>query len=266
LLNAIKLRHAPLPAVGPGARLPHGVDVWIGELTPNRSGQIGYQFKTAHARKRAYDHFELFVWTCFGIALGVATWLAIHVLLEALQWQTLDRMAADPWSRFTRVLALGLVGVAAFLLWRITRERLEDAAKGMAFRRVWLSMWAGLAATAAGILAWHLRHGEPNVLHQILGTAVLLTLATAGAVKYISEKIGIEAEAHGAAEASIIYVRARHALDTVDGDLAQGLIDLPEAHRRREQVVLDLGQYALTETESWLRSHRERPLHPPIGS
>jgi hypothetical protein len=266
LLNAIKLCHAPLPAVEPGARLPHGVGVWIGELTPDRSGQIGYQYKTAHARKRAYDLFELFVWTCFGIALGVAIWLAIHVLIEALQMQTLNRMAADPWSRFTRLLALGLVGVAAFLLWRVTRERFEDAAKGMAFRRVWQSMWAALAATAAGILAWHLRQGEPNVLHQILGTTVLLTLATGGAIKYISEKIGIEAEAHGAAEASVIYVRARHALDAVDGDLAQGLIDLPEAHRRRQRIVLDLGQYALTETESWLRSHRERPLHPPIGS
>jgi hypothetical protein len=246
--------------------LPHGVDVWIGELTPKRSGQIGYQFKTAHTRKRAYDLFELFVWTCFGIALGVAIWLAIHVLAEATQVQTLDRMAAESWSRFTHLLALGLVGVAAFLLWRITRERFEDAAKGMAFRRVWQSMWAGLAATAAGILAWHLRHWDPTVLHQILGSTVLLTLATAGAVKYISEKIGIEAEAHGAAEASIIYVRARHALDIVDGDLAQGLIDAAEARRRWERIVLDLGQYALTETESWLRSHRERPLHPPIGS
>ena len=91
-------------------------------------------------------------------------------------------------------------------------------------------------------------------------------LATAGAIKYVAEKISLEAEAQNAAEASIIYSRARRALDQIDRDLDAKRIDLEEAHRRRTGLVVDVGQYALTETESWLRSHRERPLHPPVGS
>jgi hypothetical protein len=93
----------------------------------------------------------------------------------------------------------------------------------------------------------------------------LLLLAAAGAIKYAAEKLDVEAEAQNAAEASIIYARARRSLDQIDQELDTKSIGLVEANRRRERVIRDLGLYALAETEAWLRSHRERPLHPPIG-
>ena len=49
--------------------------------------------------------------------------------------------------------------------------------------------------------------------------------------------------------------------------LADAMLKLPgmETQSRREQIIRDLGQFALAETEAWLRSHRERPLHPALG-
>jgi hypothetical protein len=262
LLNTIMFRHGALPAVEPGAQLPHGVGVWIGTLSPSRTGQIDYQTRTAAARKRKHDHYESFVWTCFGIALGVAAALAVYVILETWLMPVLDWIVAHgPSADSTRwlVVAVSLVAAAVLLLY-IVFGQVEGA------RRVWQSFVVGALATVAVVSAWQIKQYEPDILHRVLGNTVLMLLAAAGAAKFIAEKIGLEAEAHGAAEASIIYVRARHALDAVDRDLAQGLIGVEEAHRRRQRIVLDLGQYALTETESWLRSHRERPLHPPIGS
>ncbi len=114
-------------------------------------------------------------------------------------------------------------------------------------------------------MAWYAKGGNRDMLHQVLGVGALLLLAAAGTIKYAAEKIDVEAEAQNAAEASIIYARARRLLDQIDRELDAKSIDLAEANRQRERIIRDLGLYALAETETWLRSHRERPLHPPIG-
>jgi hypothetical protein len=267
VLDAISLSHAALPAVQPGERLPPAVDDWIGVAGPPSSGQIRYQSKTAQGRKRIYDRFEFWVWICFGGALGMAIGLALHALHDAAHSQILDRLTdALRGTVFERLVPLGLAG--GFVVWLVIvgREHFEGKAEGVTAKRVFQSLGPGIVAATAIVVTWHIGRWDHLLLHESLGTAALLLLALAGAIKYVSEKVGVEAEAQGAAEASVIYSRARRALDRIDCDVAAKRIDVAQANPRRERIVLDLGQYALTETESWLRSHRERPLHPPVGS
>jgi hypothetical protein len=267
VLDAISLSHAALPAVQPGERLPPAVDDWIGVAGPPSSGQIRYQSKTAQGRKRIYDRFEFWVWICFGGALGMAIGLALHALHDAAHSQILDRLTdALRGTVFERLVPLGLAG--GFVVWLVIvgREHFEGKAEGVTAKRVFQSLGPGIVAAMAIVVTWHIGRWDHLLLHESLGTAALLLLALAGAIKYVSEKVGVEAEAQGAAEASVIYSRARRALDRIDCDVAAKRIDVAQANPRRERIVLDLGQYALTETESWLRSHRERPLHPPVGS
>jgi hypothetical protein len=267
VLDAISLSHAAFPTVQLGDRLPPAVEDWIGVAGPDSSGQIRYQFQAAQSRKRTYNLFEFLVWSCFGVALGMGVWLAFHSLHDAAHWQVLDRLTDKlRGTVFEQLIPLCLAG--GFVVWLVIvgREHFEGKAEGVTAKRVLQSLGPGFVAATAIVATWHIRRWDHSLLHEFLGTAALLLLALAGAIKYVSEKIGIEAEAQGAAEASVIYSRARRSLDQIDRDVAAKLIDVAEANRRRERIVLDLGQYALTETESWLRSHRERPLHPPVGS
>ena len=197
----------------------------------------------------------------------MAIGLALHALHDAAHSQILDRLTdALRGTVFERLVPLGLAG--GFVVWLVIvgREHFEGKAEGVTAKRVFQSLGPGIVAATAIVVTWHIGRWDHLLLHESLGTAALLLLALAGAIKYVSEKVGVEAEAQGAAEASVIYSRARRALDRIDRDVATKRIGLVEANPRRERIVLDLGQYALTETESWLRSHRERPLHPPVGS
>ena len=267
VLDAISLSHAALPAVQPGERLPPHVEDWIGVAGPPSSGQIRYQFKTAQHRKWIYNRFEFFVWSFFGVALGLTVLLAFHAWYDAahLQWleRLSDRLRGTPLEWLVPLCLLG-----ASMVWSgvVVREHFVGSAERVTLKSVIHGFGPGIVVGMAIIAVWHFRRWDHPVLHQLLGTAALLLLALAGAIKFVSEKLGVEAEAQGAVEASVIYSRARRSLDQIDRDVAAKMIDIAEANRRQKRIILDLGQYALTETESWLRSHRERPLHPPVGS
>jgi hypothetical protein len=94
---------------------------------------------------------------------------------------------------------------------------------------------------------------------RFLASVILLTWG--GIFRYRTEKIAIEAEAQGSEMALPIYRRAKAALAEVDTHCT----DAEAAWQHREKIIRDLGEFALTETEAWLRSHRERPLHPALG-
>ncbi len=267
LLESLCLQHAALPAVNLSESLPDGVEYWIGTGEPHLSGQLGYQSKTAHERKKSYEWYESLVWVCFGTAFGMAIWLTFHAWHEAFQFRFLAAAVDIPSARILAWLVPGvLLATSLVAALVIGREHFEGSAEGVTFRRVLYSVFPGILLAAAIVEAGYILHAGTGMLHTILGLGVLLTLAGAGAIKYFSEKIDVEAEAQGAAEASIIYARARRVLDEIDRDRNAKAIDVAEANRRRERVIRDLGLYALAETEAWLRSHRERPLHPPVGS
>jgi hypothetical protein len=163
-------------------------------------------------------------------------------------------------------VAFALIGVSIAAALIVGREHFEGPAEGVTFRRVLYAVIPGILFAAGIVEIGYILHVSNGALHTVLGLGALLILAGAGAIKYFSEQIDVEAEAQGSAEASIIYARARRVLDEIDQDLDAKAIDVAEANRRRERVIRDLGLYALAETEAWLRSHRERPLHPPVGS
>ena len=260
-LESLRLQCAPLAAVEPAERLPEGVDHWIGAIKPNLTGQISYQNKTAKSRHNTFEWLEFAVWMAFGIACALAIWLVIHATHEAFGWHFFEKLA--DLIGWPVTAALFAVGIALFV-W-VACERLDGSSQSNTFRRIWHSLWPGMFLAAGILMAWYDKGWNHDKLHQVLGVSALLALAAAGTIKYAAEKIDVEAEAQNAAEASIIYVRARRSLDQIDREVDAQAIDFAEANRRRARVIRDLGLYALAETEAWLRSHRERPLHPPIG-
>jgi hypothetical protein len=267
ILESLRCRNAPLEPVKTSESLPDGVGHWIGTGSPNISGQLGYQNRTARLRKRSYESYEFTVWMFFGAALGMAIWLTLFAWHEAFRMRILDAIVSLPAARVLAWLAPGLlVAMAVLFALFIAREHFEGATEGVTFRRVLHSLIPGMLFSAGIVLAVYYWHWNPHALHALLGAGTLLFLAAAGAIKYVAEKVDVEAEAQGSAEAYIIYARARRVLDEIGRDLHNKAIDLTEAGLRRERVIRDLGLYALTETEAWLKSHRERPLHPPVGS
>jgi hypothetical protein len=267
ILESLRCRNAPLEPVKPSEGLPIGVEHWIGAGSPKHSGQLGYQSRTARLRQRSYESYEFTVWMFFGAALGMAIWLTLFAWHEAFRMRILDIIVSLPAAKVLAWLAPGLLVVLAVLFALfIAREHFEGASEGVTFRRVLHSLIPGVLFSAGIVLAFYYWHWRPQALHTVLGVGTLLFLAAAGAIRYVAEKVDVEAEAQGSAEAYIIYARARRVLDEVDRDLRDKAIGVAEANIRRERVIRDLGLYALTETEAWLKSHRERPLHPPVGS
>jgi hypothetical protein len=267
ILESLRFRNAPLEPVKLGENLPAGVEHWIGARSPKISGQLDYQNRTARLRQHSYESYEFTVWMFFGAAFGMAIWLTLYAWHEALQMRVLDAIVALPAANVLAWLAPGfLVLMAVLFALFIAREHFEGATEGVTFRRVLHSVIPGMMFSAGIVLAAFYWHWDRPTLHIVLGVGTLLFLAAAGAVKYIAEKVDVEAEAQGATEAYIIYARARRVLDEIEQDLRNSAIDLQEACLRRERVIRDLGLYALAETEAWLKSHRERPLHPPVGS
>jgi len=77
--------------------------------------------------------------------------------------------------------------------------------------------------------------------------------AIAGAWRYLTERLNIEAEAHEYRDAHVRFDRAEHLLAAE-----------PDENRARA-IVFELGRLALAENEAWLKSRRERPLTPVVG-
>ena len=90
--------------------------------------------------------------------------------------------------------------------------------------------------------------------------------AAAGALRYFTERLNIEAEAHEYRDAKERFERAEHLLcshlRSANGDEAK----IDKARRMAAQrIVRELGRLALIENEAWLKSRRERPLTPVVG-
>jgi len=190
----------------------------------------------------------------------------MHALPDAWNMNILHHLAASlEGSSLRWLLPLLALLFAVAIAIPAGINHLRGSAADVALRRLLFSGLAGLLATAALIIAYEVSELAPELLHKGMVLGLLLFLAAAGASKYVAEKLAVEAEARGSQEAILIFSRARRALDRIEQDLARKCITPELAAERRECVFFDLGHYSLVETESWLRSHRERPLHPAIG-
>jgi hypothetical protein len=85
--------------------------------------------------------------------------------------------------------------------------------------------------------------------------------AIAGAMRYLMERLNIEAEA-------LEYRDARARFELAERRLAPGsdpVSGAPADEEAAQRLVHELGRLALAENEAWLNSRRERPLTPIVG-
>ena len=93
---------------------------------------------------------------------------------------------------------------------------------------------------------------------ELIGIAVIMPAAVAGALRFVADKSSWSAELTGYEHARSHFMRGQAAL------LAIGPFVGPAVGEQRE-IILALGAEALMENENWLRGHRERPLEPIVG-
>ena len=265
LLDAVRFSHDEIPPA-PTNRLPDLVIQWIDNAEP--PGQIQYHKRTAESRKHRYGWNEFLAWSLFGISLGAAFWLAVYTAVWVAAHRFADVLSYVDYVRHgiyhePHAWPLPVIAAAggAGLLWVLSIEDIRSPELAFRALRIIVSWLAGIFIGAAVVALWAILGGEGNGLRKFLFLASVILLAGGGIIRYRTEKIAIEAEAQGSEMAYPVYRRAKAALEEVDAQCT----DAEEARRRREQIIRDLGQFALTETEAWLRSHRERPLHPALG-
>jgi hypothetical protein len=124
---------------------------------------------------------------------------------------------------------------------------------------VLLSLAVVSAARLVPVLADDLLHAKPA---KYMMMVVLVGLsAAAGAWRYLTERLNIEAEAHDYREAKERFERAEHLLFWH----LQKNPDKDAGHKAAREIVRELGLLALAENEAWLKSRRERPLTPVVG-
>jgi hypothetical protein len=266
VLDAISFAHAEIPRATPDL-LPELVRQWI-DREERPPGQIQYHRNTARRRKLRYGEAEFAAWSLFGISLGAAVWLAAYtaVRLAAHEFPEVAAVVATLRLWFTQGwwpwLVSALAAVAGILLLALLGK--EDLrSPELAFKAPHIvGSWAvGMLLGGALAAVWAILHFPPDGLRKVLFLASVIFLAWGGIIRYRTEKIAIEAEAQGSETALPIYRRAKAALDAIE----QQHLDPDSARRQREKIIRDLGEFALNETEAWLRSHRERPLHPALG-
>jgi len=120
-----------------------------------------------------------------------------------------------------------------------------------------------MALNGAGVFiadATGLRETDLAAKYALLALLVVIS-AAAGSLRYLMERLNMEAEALEYRDACDRFERAERRLAR-GSDPATGAPADEDAARR---VVYELGRLALAENEAWLKSRRERPLTPVVG-
>jgi hypothetical protein len=94
------------------------------------------------------------------------------------------------------------------------------------------------------------------VAHNLVATTTIIVVSIAGALRFYVERLAFTAELHSYREALGTYQRAQAELRKLESSESES------ARTQGDRVLFELGQYALRENESWIRSHRVRPLEP----
>ncbi len=83
---------------------------------------------------------------------------------------------------------------------------------------------------------------------------MVVIAACAGATRYVTESLAWEAELHSYREARGMFLRA-----AARGNFSSAGLPLSD---EQQEILFDLGRFALEENGSWIRAHRVRPLEP----
>jgi hypothetical protein len=97
-----------------------------------------------------------------------------------------------------------------------------------------------------------------HIAHNLVASFMIVFLSLAGALRFYTERLALEAELHSYREVLGVFKRAKDELNKLGTDNSAAKT------ARRKNIFLELGRYALKENESWIRAHRVRPLEPHV--
>ncbi len=237
---------------------------WVGS-------QLWYFVNNGEDRETRVHVIDAVSWTLFvvsGVLAGVLwTWIAFPQALTMFTHMAHIRLPS--WASFIGfdisplawlLLAMLIIG---FRIWNHDVRRglgvlLLTGASG-----ILAAVPLALALVGAGPLIVRvsdIRSDELAAIYAVIIGLVVLS-AGAGALRYLMERLNIEAEA-------LEYRDARGRFERAERRLARGsdpATGTPADEEAAKEVICDLGRLALAENEAWLKSRRERPLTPVVG-
>lgn len=256
-------------------------------------GQVSYFNSRTAQRRTALGQFEDIIWFMFIGSLGMAsTLLPIVMSITGVDRfmndvdATLSPLRGGVFGWAVPILALLIV----WLLFRLGRLLSEISKKRHAISgRLPLELLNSLIAFLAGgifsvisiygfvfppynlagkLFEWGVTGFAGNtcttftavcaraVAHNLVATTTIIVVSIAGALRFYVERLAFTAELHSYREALGTYQRAQAELRKLESSESES------ARTQGDRVLFELGQYALRENESWIRSHRVRPLEP----
>jgi hypothetical protein len=261
---------------------------WIGS-------QLWYFINSQDIRETSVHRIDAESWSLFvisGILAAVLwTWLAFPKVMSMSEQMAHIGLPASwqlpAWASFIRFdispIVWFLLAVLAFGF-RVVNHDIRRGLAAILFTGVMGALAAfglALALISAGPGIAHLTSPKDlDIAHAISAqdiedidraiefavryamVAVLVVLsASAGALRYLMERLNIEAEA-------LEYRDALGRFERAERRLARGSdpkTGMPADEKAARHIVYELGCLALAENEAWLKSRRERPLTPLVG-
>jgi hypothetical protein len=156
------------------------------------------------------------------------------------------------------VTVIILAFVTSSARWLLSRSaRMDRDKRVFETPHIAVSLIAGLLLSIALYKgAAFLGYDNPSNSTLIIGGVSVAAIAYG--MQFVCDRLSWPGEMRGYEDALEIFRRARSALKEIDGLEA----DVAERTVLRKTVIEALGKEALKENESWLRTHRERPLEP----
>jgi hypothetical protein len=221
------------------------------------------------ARRDELAIVESASWFLFAVGLGVAAVLPLSQVSAILRPIS---MAPAGWSAGLRALVLAGAALAIGGLFMSSLQARRSSEDGETDPATPLTAgWVWTAGIAAGVIltlglcfsAAMVEGGEPlesqmKFAKELVGIAVIMPPAIAGALRFVADKSSWAAELAGYEHARAHFGRGQAALAHA-GPLKGA------AKGEHREIILALGAEALSENENWLRAHRERPLEPIVG-
>jgi hypothetical protein len=251
LINSVLLEADSLEAA------PGSETVWIDE-------QIRYFSVRVSQREAALVAIEVGSWLLFIASFGTALFLMIlsSPLRSAIQ-------VAHVWLRHYSIFGSAILGVVFIILgvwlmaWFLPQTIVRHTEQQRPAMRGWAWIFALMLGFACAFAIYNLTPVDlPDTSIAWIGFSLIISAAIAGAMRFLSEKLSLDAELRGYENALEIFMSAKAAL----ADLESPHRAISQGRGQREEILLSLGKEALAESEAWLRAHRERPLEPVLGA
>ncbi len=221
------------------------------------------------ARREELALVEGTSWFLFAMGLGVAAALPFSQISAILTPICAAPAGWSPWLRtlvlIGAVLAIGGLFMSSLQARRSADDGETDPATPLTAGWVWTAglaagaiLMVGLCLAAAMIQGAEPLRAQMKLAKELVGIAVIMPPAIAGALRFVADKSSWAAELAGYEHARAHFGRGQAALVHA-GPLRGAAVG---EHR---EIILALGAEALSENENWLRAHRERPLEPIVG-